>query len=86
MTTAIEIDFRSTRSYLEGMKKQIFSKVSQVKKMSRVVVGPVPPTKVVPHKDRDAENIAKSPKQTLEQENLQPFVIHSDLPTKLFAL
>jgi hypothetical protein len=67
-------------------KKKTFSKVSQVKKMSRVVVGPVPPTKVVPHKDRDAENIAKSPKQTLEQENLQPFVIHSDLPTKLFAL
>ena len=56
-------------SYREGMKKQIFSKVTQVKKISRVAVGPVPPTRVVPHKDREAENVAKYPKQTLEQEN-----------------
>ena len=50
-------------------KKGTFSKVSQVKNLSRLTVGPVPPTKVVPYKDREADNVAKYPKQTMEKEN-----------------
>ena len=49
-------------------KKGTFSAVSQVKKMSRLAVGPVPPTKVVPHKDRAAKEVAKHPKKAIEKE------------------
>jgi hypothetical protein len=50
-------------------KKDTFSVVSQVKKMSRMAVGPVPPTKVVPQGlDRSTKEILKHPKRALEQE------------------
>jgi hypothetical protein len=52
-------------------KKGTFSKVKAVKSNSRDRIGPVPPTKVVPHKNRVANRVTKYPKQTLEQEQEQ---------------
>jgi hypothetical protein len=52
-------------------KKKTFSKVSQVKKLSRVAIGPVPPPKIVPHKNKETGRAAKYPKQTLDRENVE---------------
>lgn len=49
-------------------KRGTFNKVSQVKKMSRLAIGSVPTTKVVPHKDRAAKEVAKHPKKAIERE------------------
>ena len=49
-------------------KKGTFSKVKAVKSNSRDRIGPVPPTKVVPHKNRAAKEAAKHPKRTIETE------------------
>jgi len=50
-------------------KKDVFSKVKQVKTMSRVAVGPVPPTKVVPQGlDRATKETLKHPKRAIEKE------------------
>ena len=49
-------------------KKSVFSKVTQVKKLSRLKVGPVPPTKVVPQgKDRVTKELLKHPKRAIEK-------------------
>ena len=49
-------------------KKGTFSKVKAAKSNSRDRIGPVPPTKVVPHKDRAAKEVAKHPKKAIEKE------------------
>ena len=50
-------------------KKDKFSKVKQVKKQSRLAVGPIPPTKIVPQgKDRATKEILKHPKRAIEKE------------------
>jgi hypothetical protein len=50
-------------------RKDVFSKVSQVKKMSREAIGSVPSTKVVPQgKDRATKQTTKHPKRAIEKE------------------
>ena len=50
-------------------KKDVFSKVKQVKSMSRAAIGSVPSTKVAPQgKDRATKEILKHSKRALEKE------------------
>jgi hypothetical protein len=50
-------------------KKDVFSKVKQVKSMSRAAIGTVPPTKVVPQGlDRARKETLKHPKRAIEKE------------------
>ena len=48
------------------MKKKKFSKVKAVKELSRERVGPVPVSKVLPHKNKKG---SKHPKRDMELEN-----------------
>ena len=47
------------------MKRRTLNRVQMVKELSRERVGPVPPTKVVPQKNK--KKAQKHPKKTLEE-------------------
>ena len=48
-------------------KKRTLNKVQMVKELSRERIGVVPPTKVVPQKNKEVKKAQKHPKKTLEE-------------------
>jgi len=53
----------------DTFSKDTFSKVAQVKSMSRAAIGSVPPTKVAPQgNDRATRLVIKHPKRAIERE------------------